>query len=287
MPCWHIETTLKGPGAFLMKILPILSVFFLAQSQLAHSQAVQEFPLASCKSWNGTVVSVSGVGTNRASMVGTVTRDNLKEYCERTHDNGDGKDKSALIGKCMTEMVAGSAGASVSATANCSTGHLRFTDERGKSREAQFPLPVDSDQSCASGMPPLIAQFAILCPRSVAPSSARSASQQARLPFADGTYVTDPSLCRLNAQQINDRLGDATSLQVRQINGSRLTDGYEMSCKVNGVAMQGDNVRFQAGCESEGAPTRVKGSWIKIDDRTFRIGQRIFQACGRSIWPSN
>ncbi|WP_293801440.1 hypothetical protein [uncultured Bosea sp.] len=267
-----------------MKILPILSIFFLSHSHLVYSQTIQEFPLASCKSWNGTVVSISGAGTSRASMVGTVTRDNLKEYCERTHDNGDGKDKSALIAKCMTEMVSGSAGASVSATANCSTGRLRFTDERGKSREAQFPLPSDSDQSCASGMPPLIAQFAILCPRSVAPSSG---SKQARLPFADGTYVTDPSLCRLNAQQINDRLGDATSLQVRQINGARLTDGYEMSCKVVSVSMQGDNVRFQAGCASEGEPTRIRGSWIKIDDRTFRIGQKTFQACGRSIWPAN
>lgn len=269
-----------------MKILPVLSLFFLTQIPSAYSQSIQEFPLASCKRWNGTIVSLSGVGTSRASMIGTVTRENLKEFCERSYDNGDGKDKSALVAKCMTETVSESAGARVSATANCSTGRLRFADERGKLQEAQFPLPSDSDQSCASGMPPLIAQFAILCPRGTKSSTAPQQAQT-RLPFVDGTYVTDPSLCRLSAQQINDRLGDATSLQVRQINGARLTDGYEMSCNVIGVAVQGDNVRFQAGCEAEGESTRIKGSWIKIDARTFRIGQRTFQACGRSIWPTN
>lgn len=263
-----------------------IAAWLLIGIQPIHSQDISEFPLASCKGWNGTIVSASRKNTESAVIIGTVTRDNIKEYCVRTYDNGDGTDKSALVTKCMRETITESAGANVSATANCLTGRMRFTDERGRTRDVQFPLAPDSDQSCASGMPPLIAQFAILCPRTGNTSPASPRTAQARLPFADGTYVTDPSLCRLSAQEINDRLGDTTGSRVRQINGNRLTDGYEMSCNVGGVAIQGDRVAFQARCESEGETTRINGAWIKIDDRTFRIGQRIYSACGRTIWPS-
>lgn len=268
---------------YLLSVVSVLFVF----NQSAQSQTYQEFPMASCKGWSGTIISKSQIGTKNASMMGTVTRENIKEYCERTFDNGDGADKSAVVTKCMRETIADNAGAKISATADCATGRLTFTDERGRTRAAQFPLPPDSDQSCASGMPPLIEQFAILCPRSGKPSATPQRQTQARLPFADGTYVTDPSLCRLSAAQINDRLGDATGSSVRQINGSRLTNGYELSCNVTNVAAQGYQVRFQARCESEGEATRINGVWTKIDDRSFRIGQRTYSACGRSIWPIN
>lgn len=260
-----------------------ISILLINQSL---SQPIKDFPLASCKSWNGTIVSYVGIGTKKSEIIGTVTRDNVKEYCDRIYDNGDASDKTPLIAQCIKETVSKSAGVRVSATADCSTGRLSFTDETGRARVVRFPLAPDADVSCASGMPPLIEQFAILCPRGAKPTSAPSRAPLARLPFADGTYVTEPGLCRLSADEITERFGDGTGLRVRQINGSRLTDGYEMSCNVGGVTTRGERVMFRARCDSEGEATRINGDWLKIDDRTFRIGQRTFMACGRSIWPS-
>lgn len=48
--------------------------------------------------------------------------------------------------------------------ANCRAGTVVFTYGDGKPARAKFPLGVDADTSCASGMPPLVEQFKMLCP---------------------------------------------------------------------------------------------------------------------------
>ena len=50
-------------------------------------------------------------------------------------------------------------------TANCSEGTLSFEPSAGEPLRVTFPLPENADVSCASGMPPLIEQFRLLCPQ--------------------------------------------------------------------------------------------------------------------------
>lgn len=104
-----------------------------------------------------------------------------------------------------------------------------------------------------------------------------------RLPFPNGTYVTDPALCRQKPDQWTEGRGDSVALMVRSIEGKKLDDGYELFCEVSSVMVSGNAVRFKAKCEAEGEPRIVSGSWVKIDDRSFRIGNRTYTTCGRLI----
>lgn len=104
-----------------------------------------------------------------------------------------------------------------------------------------------------------------------------------RLPFPDGTYVTRPELCRMTGEQISNRFTTDADIVVRHIEGRKLRGGYEMNCEVRSVALQGNAVRFRAMCEQEGEANAVNGSWVRIDDRSFRIGNRTYTSCGRLI----
>lgn len=110
-----------------------------------------------------------------------------------------------------------------------------------------------------------------------------SAQGAKRLPFADGTYVTDAAICRMTEDQRVARFGDQVGSMVRNIEGSQLDNSYELSCKIGSVKVSGSSVRFRANCESEGEPNTINGSWTRIDDRSFKIGNRTFTACGRLI----
>ena len=48
--------------------------------------------------------------------------------------------------------------------ANCAAGTVLFRYGARSPSRARFPLRPDADTSCASGMPPLVAQFKMLCP---------------------------------------------------------------------------------------------------------------------------
>ena len=129
------------------------------------SYAAGDFPVASCKSWNGTVVERDGIDTAHASMRGIVTKADLQEYCERD----PGGETKAYGGKLTTaQCVAGylrkEARTTMVSEANCKAGTMVFSYGDGKPTRAKFPLGVDADTSCASGMPPLVEQFKMLCP---------------------------------------------------------------------------------------------------------------------------
>lgn len=47
------------------------------------SPVAGDFPIASCKSWNGTVVERSCIDTSRAVLKGIVTKADNQEDCER------------------------------------------------------------------------------------------------------------------------------------------------------------------------------------------------------------
>lgn len=106
---------------------------------------------------------------------------------------------------------------------------------------------------------------------------------QGPMPFADGTYVTDPALCSLTAEQTTSKFGDMTGSMVRNLRGRKLDNGYELSCTLSNVRVSGNTVRFRATCEAEGEPQVIEGTWVRLDERRFRVGQRVFHGCGRLI----
>jgi len=99
------------------------------------------------------------------------------------------------------------------------------------------------------------------------------------LPFTDGKYVTDASLCPLNDDQMIQRHSDMLGDFVRVINGDQLTDAYEMFCTVKKVTVKGNDVRFRALCDGEGHAETVNGRYVRISSTAFRLGGQTFRLC--------
>ncbi|WP_434711979.1 hypothetical protein NMA58_00690 [Rhizobium sp. YTUHZ045] len=126
----------------------------------------KDFPLASCAGWNGTLVSRTGTNSSTAVMEGNVNQANFQEYCERD----PGGETTAHGGKltveqCVAMYMKENGKDTYRSTANCCKGTLSFFPPGGEPLRVTFPLPEDADVSCASGMPPLIEQFTMLCPQ--------------------------------------------------------------------------------------------------------------------------
>jgi hypothetical protein len=99
-------------------------------------------------------------------MGGIVTRANVEEYCNRIVP----EDKSArdvAVAACIQESLPMASKALLAVRANCTKGTLEFSDGT-ETKRVQFPVAATADTSCASGMPPLIAQFRKLCPQRAA-----------------------------------------------------------------------------------------------------------------------
>lgn len=130
-----------------------------------HVRAAGDFPLASCKGWNGTVIERGGIDTARATMRGMITKADLQEYCERD----PGGETKAYGGKlttaqCVANYLRSEGRATMTAEANCRAGTVSYRYGERQGGKARFPLGPDADTSCASGMPPLVEQFKLLCP---------------------------------------------------------------------------------------------------------------------------
>ncbi|WP_345821625.1 hypothetical protein ABC766_07170 [Methylobacterium fujisawaense] len=127
--------------------------------------AAGDFPLASCKGWNGTVVERDGIDTARAAMRGIVTKADLQEYCERD-PGGETKQFGGKLttAQCVASYLRSEGRATMTAEANCRTGTVGYRYGNGQVRKARFPFGADADTSCASGMPPMVEQFKMLCP---------------------------------------------------------------------------------------------------------------------------
>jgi hypothetical protein len=127
-----------------------------------------DYPIASCKSWNGTIRKVKGIDSRHAVMTGVVTDDDILEYCERD-PGGETKQYGGklTVNQCVRKYRSEMKEDRVRSIADCQRGTIIFQGIYGTS-SAQFPLAAGSDESCASGMPPLMAQFRILCPMNAA-----------------------------------------------------------------------------------------------------------------------
>lgn len=125
--------------------------------------AAGDFPAASCKGWNGTIVEKSGVDTVLAILKGVVTTADVQEYCER--DPGGMRTGGKLtVEQCIAQIQQEIGRVEMISTANCDAGTLAFRYGTRTPQSVQFPMSTWADKSCASGMPPLIEQFKILCP---------------------------------------------------------------------------------------------------------------------------
>lgn len=150
-----------------MPRLPVTNFAVAALLCLSSGQALASgsFPVASCAGWSGTAVEQDGIDTPSATMTGMVTKADLQEYCERdpggeTKQNG-GK---LTVAQCVAKYHRDEGRTVLTSRANCRTGTIEFRYGNNAPKKARFPLGEDADTSCASGMPPLIAQFVILCP---------------------------------------------------------------------------------------------------------------------------
>ncbi|MCJ2052829.1 hypothetical protein [Methylobacterium sp. J-070] len=132
---------------------------------LPPAYAAGDFPLASCKGWNGTVTERDGIDTAHATMRGIVTKADLQEYCERD-PGGETKQYGGKLTKaqCVEGYLRTETRAVLSADANCRAGTVSYRAGGGKTMRLRFPLGPDGDTSCASGNPPMIEQFKMLCP---------------------------------------------------------------------------------------------------------------------------
>ena len=100
-----------------------------------------------------------------------------------------------------------------------------------------------------------------------------------RLPFNDGRYLTDPALCSDSNADLIKRLGDGIGAITRNINGDRLDNSYEMSCRIENVSVRGSDVTFDALCQAEGMVEKIRGHYVALSKDAFKLGARTFRRC--------
>ncbi|WP_296335511.1 hypothetical protein [Reyranella sp.] len=149
------------------------------------------------------------------------------------------------------------------ATANCRTGELQFHYGTRPPRKVKFPLPPGTDESCASGMPPLIEQFRLLCPTSASkaeqtpppPSSSAAGAPQSsssgvlpvpvspQAPRENSTIVAPDSLLSFRD------LGDIQALE-----RSRITETANPSVPIEVlVLVAAERFKVVLGCTNVGS----------------------------------
>jgi hypothetical protein len=147
-----------------------LFLFLIILISFSSVQAFGDFPLASCKGNGGTIIEKTGVNSTKALMKGIITKADMHEYCER--DPGGSTIKNGgtqTLDSCVESGYLQVKDTQLIAIANCETGVLIMRGYRHSGeKKVRFPLAQNADKSCASGMPPLIEQFKILCPKAAA-----------------------------------------------------------------------------------------------------------------------
>ena len=147
-----------------MRLFFLRALFFGVVST-GSAYAFGDYPLASCAGNNGTIVEKANVNTDRAFIKGIITKADIQEYCERDPGgitlNFGGK---LTVRQCVEQEYRKKKDTYFETTANCAAKTLSFRYNGKLDRSVRFPLSSDADTSCASGMPPLISQFVVLCP---------------------------------------------------------------------------------------------------------------------------
>ncbi len=111
------------------------------------------------------MIERDGIDTTSAVMREIITKADIQEYCERD-PGGETKQYGGklTIAQCVTSYLKSEGKTRLAARANCRIGFVEYQYGKRSQGRAEFPLVRDADTSCASGMPPLIQQFKMLCP---------------------------------------------------------------------------------------------------------------------------
>jgi hypothetical protein len=126
------------------------------------SLAFGDFPRASCGTWNGTVVGMSGVNTRHARMSGIITRADVQEYCDRDSGSETIRNGGKLtVAQCVARYYRKLRHVKLLARADCARATLEFHDGNYPVQRVQIPVEYID---CMSGRVPLIYQFEKLCP---------------------------------------------------------------------------------------------------------------------------
>jgi uncharacterized protein len=168
--------------------------------QIAATYKTGSFPLASCKSWNGTITELSGVDGRHATMKGVIRREDLLEYCSRSpggevKNTGDGAEVEKCADRLLFEMRNTIPDrTNLVSIADCHQGTIRDTEERAYQLVGADPSTAWNelrwkhlrsgqllDGSCASGTPPITEQFKLLCPSSAKKAVAAGAPTDTHL----------------------------------------------------------------------------------------------------------
>lgn len=99
------------------------------------------------------------------------------------------------------------------------------------------------------------------------------------LPFKNGKYVTDPKLCSMTDAEANLAFGDQIGLMTRNINGSELSNGYELFCSVKAAENDGNRIIFSALCDAEGESEEIVASYGFISETSFSLRGQIYTLC--------
>lgn len=117
-----------------------------------------DYPMASCKAWNGTITGARNLGSTMAEMYGRVTESDILEYCARQVAAND-------VSKCMKENEIRVQTAKSHTIANCRENTIIFTYSDALNSyvtKANFSVKPQN-LSCAGGLLPLIKQYKYLC----------------------------------------------------------------------------------------------------------------------------
>lgn len=140
-----------------MKITNLVLVATCFYSSAVHAL---DYPVASCKSWDGTITGTRNLGTTNAEMVGKVTSDDILEYCRRQF-------RPDQINDCMNDNEIRVQTAQLYTIANCKDYTINFIYKdalNNYTTKANFRTKPQN-LSCAGNLPPVIKQFIYLCPR--------------------------------------------------------------------------------------------------------------------------
>jgi hypothetical protein len=148
---------------FTKSLFLMLFVFMFFCATSISAFAFGDYPHASCKSWDGTIVEISGLNSARASMVGKITEQDVKEFCLRQPPDPTTKSGKRQVKQCIKDTLMETSGLILRTLANCRDGSITFSVGSWK-KSARFPLSQDEGTGCASNLPPVIEQFRILCP---------------------------------------------------------------------------------------------------------------------------
>ena len=99
------------------------------------------------------------------------------------------------------------------------------------------------------------------------------------LPFQDGRYLNENSLCSLTDDELVARVGDDIYTTLIEIDGSTLNEGYGAYCEVGKVTRNGNAVDFEASCDVEGDTNIVRFSYTFISPTSFQVGGSVYTLC--------